>query len=259
MPGRGVLSAVMDEALELVAPTRCVGCDEPGALLCDECLAALPWVRQELACPNCGAPHGGLTCTECSEPWETRACVCALGFLGPVRRLVPAMKDYHELRLAPVMAAAMLCALEEASVWPAADGRPRYDAGEVDAVCFVPATAAAFARRGFDHMELVARELCRLTGLPLADVLVRRRARDQRELGQAERAANLAGTVEVADDVSGMRLLLLDDVVTTGSTIREASRPQWRGPASGPTTGVGRVYWGGSAWVCGCGAAPVRP
>ena len=50
MPGRGVLSAVMDEALELVAPTRCVGCDEPGALLCDECLAALPWVRQELAC-----------------------------------------------------------------------------------------------------------------------------------------------------------------------------------------------------------------
>ena len=174
MPGRGVLSAVMDEALELVAPTRCVGCDEPGALLCDECLAALPWVRQELACPNCGAPHGDLTCTECSEPWETHACVCALGFLGPVRRLVPAMKDYHELRLAPVMAAAMLCALEEASAWPAADGRPRYDAGEVDAVCFVPATAAAFARRGFDHMELVARELCRLTGLPLADVLVRR-------------------------------------------------------------------------------------
>ena len=108
----------------------------------------------------------------------------------------------------------MLCALEEASAWPAADGRPRYDAGEVDAVCFVPATAAAFARRGFDHMELVARELCRLTGLPLADVLVRRRARDQRELGQAERAANLAGTVEVADDVSGMRLLLLDDVMS---------------------------------------------
>ena len=225
MSGRGVLSAVMDEALELVAPTRCVGCDEPGALLCDECLAALPWVRQELACPNCGAPHGGLTCTECSEPWETRACVCALGFLGPVRRLVPAMKDYHELRLAPVMAAAMLCALEEASV------------------CFVPDTAAAFARRGFDHMELVARELCRLTGLPLADVLVRRRARDQRELGQAERAANLAGTVEVADDVSGMRLLLLDDVVTTGSTIREASRALLARGACPPTAcALARVW-----------------
>lgn len=243
MLGRGVLSAVMDEALELVAPTRCVGCDEPGALLCDECLAALPWVRQELACPNCGAPHGDLTCTECSEPWETRACVCALGFLGPVRRLVPAMKDYHELRLAPVMAAAMLCALEEATTWPAADGRPRYDAGEVDAVCFVPATAAAFARRGFDHMELVARELCRLTGLPLADVLVRRRARDQRELGQAERAANLAGTVEVADDVSGMRLLLLDDVVTTGSTIREASRALLARGACPPTAcALARVW-----------------
>ena len=137
----------------------------------------------------------------------------------------------------------MLCALEEASVWPAADGRPRYDAGEVDAVCFVPATSAAFARRGFDHMELVARELCRLTGLPLADVLVRRRARDQRELGQAERAANLAGTVEVADDVSGMRLLLLDDVVTTGSTIREASRALLARGACPPTAcALARVW-----------------
>ena len=130
-----------------------------------------------------------------------------------------------------------------AHLLPAADGRPRYDAGEVDAVCFVPATAAAFARRGFDHMELVARELCRLTGLPLADVLVRRRARDQRELGQAERAANLAGTVEVADDVSGMRLLLLDDVVTTGSTIREASRALLARGACPPTAcALARVW-----------------
>lgn len=243
MPGSSMLDSAVDAALELLAPTRCVGCEEPGALLCGECLHSLPWVCQKTACPNCGAPHGDVTCTECREPWETRACVCALGFLGPVRRMVPALKDFHELRLAPVMAAAMLCALEEALAWPAADGRPRFDLSATDAVCFVPATVAAYARRGFDHMELVARELCRQTGLPLADVLARRPAQDQRELGQAERAANLAGTVDVVDDVSGMRLLLLDDVVTTGSTLRESACALLARGAAAPTAcALARVW-----------------
>ena len=222
--GARVAAATAGATLELLAPTRCVGCEEPGELLCDECRERLPWVCQKTACPNCGAPHGDLTCTECREPWETRACVCALGFLGPVRRMVPALKDFHELRLAPVMAAAMLCALEEASAWDAADDLARFDPAAVDGVCFVPATAAAYRRRGFDHMELVARELCRQAGLPLMDVLARRPSRDQRELGQQERAANLTGTVDVVDDVSGLRLLVLDDVVTTGSTVRESAR-----------------------------------
>ena len=241
--GARLARATADAALELIAPTRCVGCEEPGDLLCDECLAALPWVCQQTACPNCGAPHGALTCTECREPWETRSCVCALGFLGPVRRMVPALKDFHELRLAPVMVAAMLCALEEASAWDAADGAPRFDPAAVDGVCFVPATAAAYARRGFDHMELVARDFCRQAGLPLMDVLARRPSRDQRELGQRERAANLTGTVDVVEDVSGLRLLLLDDVVTTGSTVREAARALLARGAEAPTAcALARVW-----------------
>lgn len=73
-------------------------------------------------------------------------------------------------------------------------------------------------------MERVAALLARGVGLPLADVLVRRSARDQRELGRDERAANLAGTVGVVEDVRGLRLLLVDDVITTGATVREAAR-----------------------------------
>lgn len=244
MRARDLLSAAADAALELVAPTRCVGCNEPGALLCEDCLADLPWVCQQTACPNCGAPHGSLTCTECREPWpELRACVCALGFEEPVRRMVPALKDFHELRLAPVIAAAMLCALEEASAWDALDGRARFDASATDGICFVPATATAYARRGFDHMELVARELSIQSGLPLLDVLARRSSRDQRDLGQRERAANLAGTVDVVDDVAGMRLLLVDDVLTTGSTLREAAHAlAARGTADVTACTLARVW-----------------
>jgi predicted amidophosphoribosyltransferase len=89
----------------------------------------------------------------------------------------------------------------------------------LDALCFVPATHAAYQRRGFDHMELVARELAWLLGLPLADLLVRAEGRDQRVLGRSERADNLRGTVEVMGDVSGLSLLLVDDVITTGASL----------------------------------------
>lgn len=238
-----LVRSVADELAELVWPTRCVGCDQPGELLCATCRSALPWVEQRLACPVCGAPYGFLTCTECDDTWPARATVAALSFHGTPARLVATLKDAHELRLAPVMAAAMLTALDEASAWPAVDGAPRYDHRMVDGVCFVPATAAAYARRGFDHMELVSRALAAASGLPLADVLVRRASRDQRELGRDARAANLAGTMSVVGDVSGAQLLLLDDVATTGSSLSEAVRALLgRGAASVTACVFARVW-----------------
>lgn len=235
--------AAGDAVAELVSPTRCVGCEQPGELVCEECRASLPWVEQRLACPVCGAPYGFLTCTECRGDWPARATVAALGFRGTPARMVTCLKDAHELRLAPVMAAAMLCALEEASAWPGSDGAPRFDVAATDAVCFVPATAEAFGRRGFDHMELVARPLAAQLGLPLADVLVRGAARDQRALGREERAGNLAGTMRAVGDVSGARLLLLDDVATTGASIAEAVRSlEGRGAASVTACVLARVW-----------------
>ncbi|QOY61086.1 ComF family protein [Thermophilibacter immobilis] len=235
---------VAAEALaELFWPTRCVGCDQPGELVCDECRRELPWVEQRLACPVCGAPFGFLTCTECDGSWVPRATVAALGFEGAAARMVRCLKDFHELRLAPVMAAAMLCALEEAAAWPAADGAARFDVGRTSAVCFVPATAAAFARRGFDHMELVVRPLARALDLPLADVLARLPARDQRVLGRAGRADNLAGTVCVTQDVCGLDLLLVDDVATTGASVNEAARSLLARGASSVTACVLARVW----------------
>ena len=219
-----VARSVADGLAEVLWPTRCVGCDQPGDLLCEKCRDELPWVEQRLACPSCGAPYGFLTCTECNGDWVPRSTVAALGFHGTPARMVTCLKDAHELRLAPVMAAAMLTALEEASAWPATDGAARFSPSRIDGVCFVPATPEAYARRGFDHMELVSRELVVAAGLPLADVLARGPSLDQRELGRQERAANLSGSVRVVDDVAGARLLLLDDVATTGATVNEAAR-----------------------------------
>lgn len=228
---------------EAIWPTRCVGCDLPGELLCEDCRRDLSWIDQRWACPNCGSPFGWLTCTQCDEGWETRCVVTATWFEGTSSQLVTCLKDGHELRLAAVNAALVACALDEAASWPAADGRPRYDSRELDALCFVPATARAYARRGFDHMELVSRELSSELGVPLADVLVRDSRRDQRELGRGERLSNLAGSIEVVDDVSGLRLLLADDVVTTGASMRECARALLaRGARSVTGCAVARVW-----------------
>lgn len=215
---------VASSAAELLWPTRCVACDMPGELLCDQCRKDLPWIAQRWACPVCGAPFGWLTCTACEGGWEPHATVCALGFDRISSQMVACLKDRFELRLAGINAAAMATALDEASAWPALDGSPRFDPESIDAVCFVPATAAAFARRGFDHMERVTQELSALVGVPVFDVLARVSKSDQRDLGRVERAVNLQGSVRVLEDVSGMRLLLADDVVTTGASMRECTR-----------------------------------
>lgn len=240
----GRLARLGTEALaELAWPTRCVGCDQPGELICERCRAELPWIEQRLACPSCGAPFGTLTCTGCADDWPTRATVAALSFAGTPAQVVTCLKDAHELRLAPVMAAAMLTALEEASAWPAADGAPRFDASATDAVCFVPATPAARARRGFDHMELVAGELAAALGLPLAPVLRRDSRHDQRDLGRAERAENLRGTTRAIEDLAGARLLLVDDVATTGASLAEATRALEARGALPPTACVFARVW----------------
>ena len=92
-------------------------------------------------------------------------------------------------------------------------------------------------------MELVARELSAALGVPLACLLARSSRHDQRELGREERAANLAGTVRAREDVSGARLLLIDDVATTGASVNEAARALLaRGAASVTACVLARVW-----------------
>jgi len=90
---------------------------------------------------------------------------------------------------------------------------------DADAIVFVPATPVAYRRRGFDHMEAVACETSKLLGIPVLDALVKQDARDQRKLDRGGRLANATDAYDVVEPVAGMRLLLIDDVITTGATM----------------------------------------
>lgn len=133
----------------------------------------------------------------------------------PHDRMVRAYKDAGERRLAALIARDMARAARAA--WP-------QELTLLDCVAFVPCTPQAYARRGFDHMEAVARELAGLLGVPLDDALARRSLKDQRDLGRLGRAANVRGTFAVLHRLDGQNILLVDDVFTTGATMGEAAR-----------------------------------
>ena len=101
-------------------------------------------------------------------------------------------------------------------------------AGCIDMIVPVPVSGKSMKSRGYNQAELIAKELRWLIGVPYGNVLVKtRETKVQKRLGMSERSGNVAGAFAVSDragDVAGKRLLVIDDVCTTGSTLSEAAR-----------------------------------
>ncbi|MBS3957679.1 MAG: ComF family protein [Clostridiales bacterium] len=203
---------LLEGLLELLCPTRCAGCDMPGQVLCGSCHAALPQIERASACVRCGAPFGHLVCTEC---WHRElafsASVCFGSLEHPLARCMTLYKDAGERRLGRVLGEALAADLSVWSGWP-------------DAVVPVPASPHALRTRGFDHTYMLAERVARELDTVAIRALSVRPARDQRRLGRVERAQNVAGAFTVMPGVHvPAKVLLVDDVMTTGATLDTAA------------------------------------
>ncbi|MFC6326357.1 ComF family protein [Microbacterium koreense] len=174
------------DALALLIPVTCAGCDAPDAALCDTCG---PGLRPRIIARTiAGVP--------------VRAGV---SYDGVVARSIRALKEDGRVGLARAFAPALAAAAEP---W--------------DDCVFVPVPTSrrSFRRRGFHVADLVARR----AGLRVARLLrYSRQPDDQRGLGIDARRANVEESM-AARAGGGGRVVLLDDVVTTGATIGEAIR-----------------------------------
>ena len=230
------LSRAWQSALDAVFPPRCGGCRRfSQAIFCERCQSQVVVLRGP-RCEICGLlfdplARGAAICARCREqPPAFERARAAWVFEGAPRALIHRFKYERRFALAARLAPPMSLtrgAREMLEAW-----QPRF-------LVPVPLHASRLRARGFNQSALLARELSLGCGVPALELLQRtRRTPPQVGLARKERQHNVRGAF-AADEylwekhrVKGARILLIDDVFTTGATLGECAQTLKKAGAS---------------------------
>ena len=217
------ISAIARHFLNLIYPLHCASCSAPleaanKAGVCDKCLARIrPNPRPN--CRKCGrAADSTRTCKECrtTKLYFNRAHSACL-YEGPLKEIIHRFKYNGALVLAGPLSGLMI---------DFANNNPAV-LENIDLISYVPLGAKRLRKRTFNQSQLLAARLAKEFGLELCHALSKPRpTRNQNELSRDERLSNLEGAFTVRQEVNitGMRILLVDDVMTTGATLSECAK-----------------------------------
>ena len=215
-PFRGLVS--------LIYPAFCAVCSVavgPGENLCAVCEEKTPRILPPF-CAKCSQPFAGeitgsFVCANCEDRvLHFDAAVSAFRSRGVVRKVIHDFKYGRQLHLRHLVGRWLSAALTDA----------RLAGQRFDLIVPVPLHPARQRERGFNQAELLALELRRECELPLGKVLQRTRyTTTQTQFDRSERMENLRGAFRLRRgcNVQDFRMLLVDDVLTTGSTLSECA------------------------------------
>lgn len=206
--------------IHLFSHGQCRLCHAPttgGAALCHACRTALPLLQHP--CPVCALPlppsaPPDRPCGEClADPPPFSQALVPLLYREPLNTLISRFKYHHALADGRLLGDLLGAAVVQA--------RRR-----VDLIVPVPLHAARLRERGFNQAGELARRVSAASGIAWHPTLLARRHDDahQREAGRRRRKANVRNAFSCSEPVPGLRIALVDDVITTGATARAAAR-----------------------------------
>ena len=189
------MKKLLDSILNLIFPPRCEVCKTNSSeVLCEQCFQQIKFMK----------PHLGIHSVSIYE--------------GVLRSAIHRFKFKKRKRLAEPLGILLVKYLGSS---------PSMEMKEMDVIIPVPLHRKRLRERGFNQTELLARVISRYYEVPVTPALERiLNTRAQFDLPRAERFRNIAGAFKVCDikSVYNKRILLLDDIYTTGSTIAECSK-----------------------------------
>jgi ComF family protein len=219
-------------ALDIALPTLCVACREPvhGEGVCANCWAKLSFIAPPF-CPRLGIPFvydpgpGLLSMEAIADPPAYQRARAAVRYDDVARRLVHALKYQDRTDLAPAMGR-----------WMARAGRELLE--EADVLVPVPLHWRRAWGRRYNQSGALARVIERQSGVKVTSEALRRVRPTQQQIGlsRSQRASNVQGAFKVAAeraaDFAGRRVVLIDDVLTSGATADACARALLRARAA---------------------------
>jgi competence protein ComFC len=210
---------------DLLLPKLCLACNAEGSYLCDSCLAKISLI-DKFSCPSCHKVSlHGKTCEACQKSYYLNGVIYALDYKNQLIQKIIKLLKYHFVKdLINPLAKILIRQIKNSQFLS-----DNFTADESSFLIIpIPLYRKKFLWRGFNQSELLAKKLAEEFELNLrTDLLIKtRNTKSQTDLKEKERHLNIKKSFAIKNknELKGKIIFLIDDVLTTGSTLNEAAK-----------------------------------